>query len=491
MSNPPDTINAVERWLQAPPPESPFEEIEALRSHLLALGDLRAPPGVVLRVIEGLHVRAQSAIEAIAPKLYSVKLPVSLNTRQTVRFMQDALEALIRLSLDLAEAPDSQLVKGLGTPVDIAIWRILHAIGRQILLSDLTASPVAPGTWLSLHRAYLAARRHRVENRVPTGAQYSLQSLYARISLLGALPVSALSAQEWSCAYRLALRVPFEAVVTDSEPDADQGAILWITPELDNPPVHFDRKAPTEGALTLFILYRGLDDAFSRLIAPVQGGRPAAGLLPDDISPRTAAIAMKRIRDYLRSPKKRRFPRRRQGYRATLSFGLPDTVHLLKTRSDSEIDLSEWMIVNESPGGYAAMHVSGKPRKVQVGDLIGLLREGSRDWSICIVRWALSENHEHLELGLQEVSPKVTYARLATPGHVGAEELPALLLPAFPPLRTADAIAFAPGHRPADGHKHLIVIGGTSTQVREFKLGETLEQSLDVEIALISYDVPI
>lgn len=488
MPSLPDTIAAIERWLEAPPPPAPIDDIDTLRRHLVALGELRAPAATLQRVLDRLHARAQSSIEAIVPKLYSVKLPISPKTRQTVRFMQDALDALTRISLDLVEAPDSQLVKGLGTPPDVALWRIIHAIGRNIALSNLTASPYPPGCWISLHRAYLAARLHRVEGRTPIGAAYPLQSLYARVVLLGALPVSALNAQEWSFAHRFVLRMPLAIEVSDGEPEATDGSVLWIAPGNDMAPMLRERKAPADGTLAIFIRYAGLAASLARQAALLADNARAGGLLPEDVAPRTARIVLQRIAEHLGAPRKRRFPRRRQGYRATLCFTFEDIVRVLATRSDAGIDLSEWMIVNESPGGYAAMHVAGKPHKVQVGDLIGMLREGEDAWSVCIVRWALNENQEHLELGLQELSPRVALAHMATPGLARTGEHPALLLPPVPPLREAEAIAFAPVTRPAEQHMHVLVLAGPTTQVREFRLGATVEQSADVEVALIAED---
>jgi cyclic-di-GMP-binding protein len=481
------SIASIEKWLATPSQAAPNEDLETLRTYLQAITESRPPTAALSRVIEALHARAQSTIEAIAPKLNTVRLPISTRTRSTVRTMEDVLDMLARISLDLVEAPDAQLVRGLSTPSDIALWRIIHAIGRNLTLANLTATPYSPGTWLNLHRAFMAARRHRVENRIPAGAQFSLQSLYARYMLLGVLPVSALSALEWSILHRLALRLPIDARISDSEPEAVGDTVIWVAPELDMPPVHLDRKAPPEGTLALFIRFSGLHDSVNQQIVALSDDAPRApGMLPDDVSPRTARIALARVSEYIGTPRKRRFPRRRQGYRATLCFTLPDIIRLLRDRVDTEVEVSEWMIVNESPGGYAAMHVSGKPHKVQVGDLIGIQREGSTEWSVCIVRWALSENQEHIELGLQEVSPKVEVGTMATPGLGTTIGHPALLLPALPPLRDSEAIAFAPGNRPAENRKHVLVLDGGTARVREFRLGPAIEQSMDVEVALIT-----
>ena len=80
-------------------------------------------------------------------------------------------------------------------------------------------------------------------------------------------------------------------------------------------------------------------------------------------------------------------------------------------------ELTSWMVTNESPDGYALMHVTGKTNRVTPGDIVALRTENVADWQICIVRWALSENPEHLEIGLQVLATRAT--RQSSPARRG------------------------------------------------------------------------
>jgi hypothetical protein len=78
------------------------------------------------------------------------------------------------------------------------------------------------------------------------------------------------------------------------------------------------------------------------------------------------------------------------------------------------------MVTNESPDGYALMHMSGQTDDVRIGDIIALQAVDeqtgmSQAWHICIIRWAISENPEHIELGLQILAPSATAVELAPP----------------------------------------------------------------------------
>lgn len=478
------TLRDIENWLSRASGLPPTEEIQKIRRHLLVVA--KEPPSSAKRqhLLEGLHMRTGGAIEALMPRLYNVRLPISNNTRQTVHAMQDTLDHLARLGLDTVESPDSQLIKGLGTPIDLALWRILEALTQHLTLANLIAAPANPGTWAKLHRAYMAAWRHRAESRIPTDTPYDLQTLYARALICGSLPPSALNAHEWAFLHRFLSRAKTALAITNGVPPNPSESTLWVSPETDSPPMLIERRPPGDSTLAFFVQCSGIlgeiKQALSALVQDIQ----SPDFLPGDTSPRTARIALRRLRDHLSAPRKRRFNRRRQGYRATLCVGFDEICQLLKSGTAPEENLSEWMIVNESPGGYAAMHVSGRPRKAQVGDLVALRREGETQWSISVVRWALSENPEHLEFGLEEVSPRAVSGYMATPGQSQGSHPLALLLPAMPPLRSTEALAFSPAARPARDQNHVFVCDGPKAEIREFRLGRPIEQSSGIDIYL-------
>lgn len=477
-------LRDIETWLARSSGLPPAEEIQLIRRHLPALAQEPASSPKRQQLLEGLHMRTSGVIEALMPRLYNVRLPISSNTRQTVRAMQDTLDGLARLGLDTVESPDSQLT-GLADPIEHALWRIVEAVTQQLTLANLIAAPASPGVWLKLHRAYVAAWRHRAENRAPGGAACNLQTLYARALIAGLLPPSALSAHEWAFLHRFLGRAKTPLVVSSGVSPSSVESTLWASPETDSPPMLLNRRPPAEGTLAFYVQCSGILAEIKQALNELVQGVRDPEFLPSDTSPRTASIALRRLRDHLSAPRKRRFPRRRQGYRATLCVGFDEICRLLKTGLGPEDALSEWMIVNESPGGYAAMHVSGRPRKAQVGDLVALRRVGETQWGINVVRWALSENPEHLEFGLEELSPRAISGYMATPGQPQASHPLALLLPAMPPLRAGDALAFSPAARPAREQSHVFVCDGEKADIREFRLGRTIEQSLGIDVCLI------
>jgi hypothetical protein len=74
--------------------------------------------------------------------------------------------------------------------------------------------------------------------------------------------------------------------------------------------------------------------------------------------------------------------------------------------------------------------------------VIGLRTRESDTCHVCVVRWVLSDNPEHLELGLEELAPtaRPVSIRRSPAGKLEGEGEPVLLLPEVPSLNQAPAI---------------------------------------------------
>jgi hypothetical protein len=149
------------------------------------------------------------------------------------------------------------------------------------------------------------------------------------------------------------------------------------------------------------------------------------------------------------APPKRLRSRRRNNYAVQICVDLLGLWRLLNgdiTEEDPEFGQgnSDWMVVNESPGGYAVIHAAGAVTGVQSGGAVGLRTAPDQPWSICLVRWARSDNPEHIELGLELVAPQARAVRIAS-GGAGLQVLPALLLPPLAQLQRGESLLSARG----------------------------------------------
>ena len=120
------------------------------------------------------------------------------------------------------------------------------------------------------------------------------------------------------------------------------------------------------------------------------------------------------------------------------------------------------MVINESAGGFAIMHVSGFIEGIVSGGVIALRADADESWTICLVRWSRSDNPEHVELGLQILSNGAQAVDIAF-RHGASNPVRtvkhALLLPALPALRPKFAILAPAGSYTA---RRFVLVAQTS-----------------------------
>jgi hypothetical protein len=185
-------------------------------------------------------------------------------------------------------------------------------------------------------------------------------------------------------------------------------------------------------------------------------------------------------------PSKRRFSRRRQSYRANLCSGLGNLWQLMKSQ-ESPKKLSEWMVINESPDGYSLMHMSGNTHHLRVGDIVALQTledhaEATPTWHVCIVRWAVSENPEHIELGIQILAPNATAVEVSHANAPESGNVAALMLPSAPPLRPTQSLVLPAGLLRENTRRIVVVIEADNIKIRELRATSLDEQNSAIEI---------
>lgn len=482
-------LKAILDWLATPVAAEPKDELAPLHAHLTALRETQTAAHQRHKVFDLLYARAYSAIVRLVPELKESTLPLSRRTRQTVRGMQDILRMVAEDYLHTLDDLDERLIKGLRRPRELTLWRAIDALAQHLLISNFVAAPPAPGIWQMLHGAFDLARHEGYAEATPTSAEISLREVYLRALLLASAQPASFTANEISLAVDFIRRFGHRVTIVDGtdEPLPEHG-VFWVDPTKDAPPTAATRRPPPGGALLFSCepLAELADEEVTAL---------SAGVPPDQLDlPETAATAsghgvLRRLAHYWGQPAKRRFPRRRQSYRAVLCAGL-ETLWSLFNESQTQLgELSSWMVTNESPDGYALMHLSGKTSKLAAGDIVALRTENSEDWQVCIVRWALSENPEHLELGLQILATRATPAIVAFPAHGDtSERQPGLVLPQLLPLRPAETLIVRSGASRDGLRRMVLLIEQGNLEVREVRATHLDEQTSSIEVVGIVPD---
>lgn len=484
-------MQAILDWLATPPSPRPADEIIPLRAHLVALNESSAAPAQRTNALTQLYRRCIALIGRLVPELIGVHLPVPRKTRQLVRSLYDVLQLLTSQMHPGFAQLEGPLIRGLRQPTELILWRRLNVLAHHLLIGNLVAAPSSAGVWFQLHETYAIARRLGIENNVPLGEEISLRRLYFSAVLQGCAQPASFTSRE--CAFVADyLRLYADCVEEQAEPPASLAGCFWVDLQRDNPAVAASRKpAPPEREILQFSC-EGLAGLLKKQVAALDAGSSPAQIgLPEFADSAAGRGVLKRLAGFLGKTQKRRYPRRRQGSRAMLCCGLEQLWRLFQAdEAPDETTASSWIVTNESPDGYALMHVSGKTGGICVGDITAVRNEADELWQVCIVRWALSENPEHFELGLQIIAPRALPALLAlpSPGDEG-KQLPVLLLPELPPLRASEMLV-APSDGLRDRRQTLtLVVEGDNLEIREVKTTHIDEQTSSVEIFSIQPEV--
>ena len=480
-----EDMRAIFTWLDAPPPANAADSLAPLQRHLAVLRSSQPATTQHTLALERLYTRSIAALATLTPALTDVSLPLPRKTRQLVRSMQDLLQVLTEDLLATLNTSSEQMLRGPRQTQDITLWRSLDALAQHLLISDLAASPAGVGIWRQLHQAYDTALRLQIADSQPEGAPCRLRDVYFSAALLGCAQPASFTSSE----------VDFVATYLKSFAelvDLDLGttARFWIDPTRDAPPIACARKPPPpETPARQFSCDRIAALLKQQLSALEAGNTPEQLKLPDFSATPAGRGVMRRLVTYWGEPGKRRFPRRRQNYRAALCAGLDSLWHLFQEGEAAAIETSSWMITNESPDGYATMHVSGKTGSLSVGDVVALRTESGENWQICICRWALSENQEHLELGLQILATRAVPALLALPAaSEGRKRLPVLILPKIKVLRPTEMLVVPSGALDEQSRNLILVIEKENLEIREVMSTQLDEQNSHIEVFSIEPD---
>ncbi|MFZ4535265.1 hypothetical protein [Propionivibrio sp.] len=373
---------------------------------------------------------------------------------------------------------------------DLALWRDLYALSQHLLISNLAASPAGVGIWQQLHQAYDTARRLGLASNTPENAASTLQNIYFSAVLLGCAQPASLTSCEVNFVAAYLGNFADWIDSTNSIP-AKTPATFWIDPACDAAAFACSRKtAPPDTPVLYFSCDRLATLLKTQLASLEAGGAPQQINLPDFAGTPAGHGVLRRLITSWGEPSKRRFPRRRQNYRAVLCSGLDSLWRLFQDGDAAEtIETSSWMITNESPDGYTAMHVSGKTGGMSVGDVTAIRTETGDNWQICIIRWALSENQEHLELGLQILATCAVPALLALPAETGGfGRLPVLILPKIQALRSTEMLVVPSGALVKQANKLVLVVEKENIEVREVRSTRLDEQNSQIAVFSIEPD---
>lgn len=463
--------------------------IEWQLRQLATLDEQRIPQKQFARTLEERYTATLAAINTLLPALGHLTLPLPHKSRNLIRSLHELLQKLASLFSRPPYVLDAHLIKELREEEAIALCREMVLLKLHLQISFLAAAPSDVGIWLQLHQAYEKVRRLALESVHFDRVGEKPREIYFSAILTGCAQPASFCAREIefvsACARRLAGQISLVAGDTPRTPGT-----FWIDPSHDAPATACSRKTSPPETPVLFFSCDGIAAQIKEELAALKKGARAETLnLPVFANTPAGQAVLQRLITSWGNPGKRRFPRRRQNYRSTLCSGLGNLWHLFQENEAGPLEISHWMVTNESPDGYSLMHLSGKTGHLSIGDITAIRTETGDQWQTCIVRWALSENREHLELGLQILSTQTIPAFLVFPAEKEeSRRLPVLILPEIPALRTNELLVTPPGALSENPGKFFLVVEKGNIEIREINRAQIDEQNSQVALFSIRPD---
>jgi len=376
--------------------------------------------------------------------------PLSADIRRDIRLAQKNLDSLAQALSSLAEACPAG---DYANTVPACIEKAAQCLALHLEISYLAATPPGIGIWQRLH----GTCQPPGDLPPPAAGRAYLASL-----LMAAAQPAAFSADQLEIIHDY-IRVRCEGLVTLSfEPPAEGKGIFWIDPGRDMPPQALSRRQPPGGNLFYFTCDQAAARAMEDMKILQSSNLSARSWLAEQIWMVGDTGLLERLAREWAQPSRRRYPRRRQAGRIDLCVGFERLWHLLSEGRQAAAGTGEWMVINESPDGCAIMHVDGPAQNLRPGNMAAFrpLRPSlpPEPWQICMIRWVLSENPQHLELGLQVLAPTGLPVRVFQPDKPDTGHTPALLLTAVPPLRPKTSLAVPAGTLPLPLPQKLIAL---------------------------------
>lgn len=485
-------VKSVLEWLALAHGRSGSDDAEALHQQLLSLRESPLPCAQRLKLLDLLYGQAQRIALHEARSLNEISLPISRKLRQRLRILLDLLATLTQDYFNtLAEIFDPQGPSVSKIP-HLSLRRAMHTIAWQLRVTQLIAAPNPIGLWQQLHSAFSTARRLGLDEFPGPNGSACIRRLYTNILLAAIAQPSSFSSGELEFIGEYIANSTPDIKLTDTPP-RDRHGIFWIDASRDFPGHALTRRIPGPDTPALYFACDEVAEVALRHHQELLKGASSEALgLPAFADTHTGPGVLLRLNQLWGHPAKRKFPRRRQSYRAHLCPGLDNLWKLIKFPGEAP-GMSEWMVINESPEGYALMHMSGHTQNLRVGDIVAMQATDDRvqppqTWHICLIRWAISENPEHIEIGLQILAPKAVAVEVATPTRLESGKAAALILPATPPLRPHQSLVVPTGLLDRQMRRVVILLEGNNLNVRELRPTGLDEQSSSVEIFSVSSD---
>jgi hypothetical protein len=437
----PETVSA---WLAALPADEPPAAGRMILDQLVPLNRSRVRITLRQDVTEGLLGYCEHLLPRLDVGLASGTLPLPLQTRNTVALAEDLLTELA-YSYKLLLVEQSRRLFGFASSgrALLPVVRAMQMLAQRLTLGYRMYATNSKSLWQELHELYQFALRRGMANRSLLDKNGETPfSIYRGALLVAFAEPLKLMPGDLDRVIAWLDRFGDQATLGPAGQQKSGQGLFLIKSQRDVPGYALSKRHhPVPQSHDLVLNTLALAETLLDQLARLSANEPADKLeLPAEAQDPAFRDLMGRLVKHWGAVPNRRFTRLRTHARVEICVGIRGIWEFLSSRGASRPASGEWMVTNESPRGFALMHVKGGIEPIRVGEVIGLRTRDSQTCHICVVRWVLSDNPEHLELGLEELAPTARPVSIRKTRGPAQEAERVLLLPEVPSLNQAPAI---------------------------------------------------
>ncbi len=433
----------VAGWLATLPAADPLATGRLIVEQLVPLNRCRVRITLRQEVTESLLAYCEQLLPRLDAALASGTLPLSLQTRNAAALAEDLMTELA-FSYKLLLVEQSRRLFGFASSgrALLPVVRAMQMLARRLMLGYRMYATNPKAVWQEMHELYQFALRRGLANRPLVDHGDTPLSIYRRALLAAfAEPLKLMPGDLDRVLAWLDLCAEHAALAPAGQQKGGQGLFL-IKSQRDVPGYSLSKRHhPVPQSHDLLLNTLPLAETLLDQLARLAANEPSESLgLPVAANDPAFRDLMGRLVKHWGAVPNRRFTRLRTHARVEICVGIRGIWEFLNSRGVARQPSGEWMVTNESPRGFALMHVKGAIEPIRVGEVVGLRTRDSYTCHICVVRWVLSDNPEHLELGLEELAPTARPVSIRKTRSPTQEAERVLLLPEVPSLNQAPAI---------------------------------------------------
>lgn len=466
---------AVKAWLVSLPPSNLMATARSIFDALTTLNRVRLDGDSRLKLLEHYQVAVDMLDAPLEAAYISAAVPAKEKNKQAALLARNLqLELANGYKLVLTERLNARF--GLGSKqIPELIQRLMMTYQKLMWVGCKSYTVVPTGAWQEVHTLF----RYAIQNKLidqPDNAESGSKTIggyYKQILLLALADPYRYHPIEHDKISDLIRSYGSAAQFQPLGDTANPAGFFLVRMDIDGPPVFLgQRPRDVDPSNTILLdtmdmakhLHKALHSVEQKLITTSDRAKAQAWI---DL--------LRRVTRQWSITPKRVFQRIRANTRAQMVAGLRMTAFYLNGAKpllqpivlDDQINESEgplsisgasygdaddWLVINESPGGYA-LRLKPVPQHCvyRVGDIVGIRGTVNDEWMVAAVRWLqVVEDGEAVEIGVQVLAPRGSPAmHRPTITHSGATFQPCVMLPEVaalkqPPMILAPRGTFSP-----------------------------------------------